>query len=239
MRQRGAEAEPSMRQRLRIVILHQRFAIDNVAHHAIDALQTDVIPMVGTKEMVGVSVFLEDFGLRIETVIATETRSTVVVATIAHIVEAQRIAVLEDAASLTHTRPDAASRSTGVGGHPEAVEVGEAISAVTLHHHGIVLYYQVTAQLVLVPQRQAFGRPYLCLAILPLHTAHRILCLHHPIGGRGREQNSITNRSSGYFTRKKRKKKKQYSCEPICSAAPFHFNAVCHSDAFPIAEDGA
>ena len=117
-----AESEISAFERVRVDIIHQTFSVDDISHPSVDSLQSDVIPVVGLDEMIGIGVFAQDDGLQpflfhrgCITGVATESCGGVPIAAISHIIHLQGIVICE-----------LASISSAFVSHPEAVEVADA-----------------------------------------------------------------------------------------------------------------
>ncbi len=112
-----------------------------------------MVPVVAFEQMVGVSVFIDDGGIRLAGV-AAEASGAVVVAAEAHVVELHLGAVGEHPAALLAALEYVLGLR--VGGHPEAVEVAQAVSLLLIVDDGVVFDDDIPFHLLLVPECQSF-----------------------------------------------------------------------------------
>ena len=121
-----------------------------------------MIPFAGLEEMVGVGVFLYDRRAVLSVVhtagiavVAAEAGGGVMVASVAEVVELQGVGVDELSSAFVKVFPRV--RSVGVGGHPEAVEVAEAVVGVFGDHLRVVFDDRTSAHLVFAPDAKTLG----------------------------------------------------------------------------------
>ena len=137
MAPRGAETEPTAKEGLGVGIVDEEFFIYIITRARGRGLDADAIPMVGAQEVGSVCVFLNERRLGLA-VVATETGGGVRVATIAEVVELEGGGIFEHAIAVGDVGEHAAVGDGGVGGQPEAVEVGEAVGGVAHNNHSLV-----------------------------------------------------------------------------------------------------
>ncbi len=159
----GAESEPAFRIRVRVVVVEEEPAVHPVLHPSLDAHQLDMVPAVGFEQMARVCVFLDDGRVRLSGV-AAEAGGGVVVAAEAHVVEFHLGAVGEYSATLCAALEYVLG--FGVGGHPEAVEVAEAVSLLLVIDDGVVFDDDIPFHLLPVPEGEAFRGCYLAGPVL-------------------------------------------------------------------------
>ena len=112
--------------------------------------------------MVGIGVFLYDRRavLRVVhtagvAVVAAESGGGVMVASVAEIVELQGVGIDELSATFVKVFPRV--RSVWIGGHPEAVEVAEAVVGAFGDYLRVIFNDRATAHLVFAPDAKALG----------------------------------------------------------------------------------
>ncbi len=159
----GAESEPAFRIWVGVVVVEKELAVHPVLHSALDVHQLDMVPAVGFEQVARVGVFLDDGRVRLSGV-AAETGRGVAVASEPYVIELHLGAVGEHSVALGAALEDVLGHR--VGGHPEAVEVAEAVSLLFVIDDGVVLDDDVPFHLLLVPEGQALGGDYLALPVL-------------------------------------------------------------------------
>ena len=133
----GAEAKPAAEKGVRVGIVDEEFIIYIISRARRTGFDADTVPMVGTKQVRRVGVFVEKrrLGLR---VVASETGCGVVVAAVAEVVKLEGGGIFEHAVAVGDVGEHAAVGGGRVGSQPEAVEVGEAVGGVAHDNHGLV-----------------------------------------------------------------------------------------------------
>ena len=133
----GAEAKPAAEKGVRVGIVDEEFIIYIIARARKAGFDADTVPMVGTKQVRRVGVFVEERGLGLR-VVASETGCGVVVATVAEVVELEGGSIFEHAIAVGDVGKHTTVGDGRVGSQPKAVEVGEAVGGVAHNNHSLV-----------------------------------------------------------------------------------------------------